>query len=205
MNSFSPPPHDPAMTAALKRAHETLDAIAKYSPTDVSGDDRPFALAMFTSIACEHFLAILILSQSGRTPGTVLTLFRPLAETIFRGQWLMVCATDLEVSDFLSNPDFHFKGFKQLVDDIDQNQQLHGFYDNFKAAYSVMCDYTHSGHLHATQRFSTQGIGPAYPLEMQVGSVTEAEKMLLVHCIFFCRALGEHEGANALTKLANYF
>ncbi len=204
MNILPLPEHSTEITAALQRAKSTFAALTSSLPAKYPDDLHTGILLAYTSQALEHLQSIIKLSEE-RLSGSALALFRPLVETILRGQWLRTCATEEQVERFRSDPGFSFPDFKALADRLDDRNELEGFFDGFKNAYRTMCDFTHSGHSQISQRVSVSRVGPDYDDPLMVDLLLEATKVMLFHCRFFCRAVGHASGAKALTKVASTY
>jgi hypothetical protein len=202
MISIDPPALAPETIGALNQANRVLDDLADLIP-DSFGDDLRCALAMtFSSIAYEHAQSILFLSSHRGFFGSAMALFRPLLETIIRGEWLYFCASDENCIEF-ANDQLHLDSnpFKRMSVDLDTKFGVPRF-DTYKPFFSKMCDYTHTGHDAVSRRsYPYSEPSPDY-IEAQIRSLLDQSCLALVmHFEMICDAIGDQDAFEKLSKL----
>ncbi len=115
-------------------------------------------------IALDHHHAITILVQNNRI-ASAFSLARLLYESFLRGAWLSHCASDFDVSAFMSGKEPPKTGkMTEALKKVDAYAGEH-LAKMWLLAWEPLCDYTHSGALHV-QRWQTNGaIEPDYSSE----------------------------------------
>ena len=77
-------PYESATVDLLDRVNRIFKELVRISPDERTSDNKTTLLALFTSLAMEHFRAIVILVESQVATGSAFTLLRPLLESIAR-------------------------------------------------------------------------------------------------------------------------
>lgn len=105
--------------------------------------------------------AILVLLEV-QLPGPALALLRPLFEGYIRGYWLMHCASDAQVEEFISGKCPNFPG---LLGAIPKDAESGGGWIHANAASNLTAfhDLTHGGSEHIKRRVSDDSVEPMYP------------------------------------------
>ena len=118
------------------------------------------ALAAF-ALTQTHHHAIVLLCEHGLF-GSAFSLLRSCFESYVRGQWLLNCATDAQLKDFLAGGDP-----PKLTALISAVEQVPGFEENVLSKiklqfWSSLCAYTHSGGLHLQRWQTDDAVEPNY-------------------------------------------
>ena len=199
---IDPPALDPETLAALNQANRILHETADLIP-DSFGNDLRSALAMtFSSIAYEHAQSILLLSFHRGSFGSALALFRPLLETMIRGEWLYFCASDEDCNRF-ANDQLHLDSnpFKRMAIELDTKRGV-SIFDPYKPFFSKMCDYTHTGHDAVSRRSYPYSEPSPEHIEFQIRSLLSQSCLTLVmHLEVICDAIGDQDRFERLAQL----
>jgi len=134
-------------TQELLIGHEIASWIEQKSyKLDLLSSPRTKISSTCFLIALEHHQAILLLiSQDAPFHTSAFTLIRSVFETYIRGLWLLKCASDEELNNFIqgSPP----PAFQKLINSIETacGFDIKHFTDIRSQSWSIMCDYTHTG------------------------------------------------------------
>ena len=112
-------PYEPSTVELLGRVNQIFIDLVRIAPDERRSDNRTTLLGLFTSLAMEHFRAIVLLVESQVAIGSAFTLLRPLLESITRGEWLYLCGTEKDHDAFIKG-DLRFKDLRQLAKDVDE-------------------------------------------------------------------------------------
>lgn len=112
-------------------------------------------------IAQDHHHAVVVLLGS-RIYASVFALIRIQFEACIRGEWLSLCATDLEVTKFLRGDEP-----PKLSVMISALEQKAAFQDQIlskirTASWASMCGYTHTGGLHVQRYLTPESIESSF-------------------------------------------
>lgn len=112
--------------------------------------------------------AIIVLLEAN-LPGIAMTLARPLFESYVRGFWLLKCATDEQVDDFIEGK---CSKFSKLLKNIPNDNESGGawIHNNAKENLNSFHDLTHGGSKHVERRTTLKAIEPNYP-EQELASL----------------------------------
>ncbi len=188
--------YEPETIELLDRVNRVFQELVRISPDERTSDNRTTLLALFTSLAMEHFRAIVLLVKSQVAVGSAFSLLRPLLESIARGEWLYLCGTEEERSAFISG-DLQFKGLRQIAKEVDTRAGVGQWLGNYTNSYTHLCDFTHGGVLAVGLRLTSSGsIEPNYK-ESRIRLLLEnAARMLVLHFAI----LSQVDGDDALAQ-----
>lgn len=150
---------DAALTGAAELSRWLDSSIHELSIQ--SGDREVLAAALFDQVH-EHHKAIQLLLKNSFA-GSAFSLVRPTLETFVRGVWLLRCASEQEVKNFLEDKIVN-KSFEDLIKEIEAQPGYDiGVLSKVKkTAWNAMCSYTHGGYLQAVRRITSDQIEPNY-------------------------------------------
>lgn len=126
--------------------------------------DRARASLGCLIIAQEHHHGIVVLLTHSLF-ASAFALLRPAFEAYIRGQWLSLCATELDVQQFLRGaepprPNTLIQSLESL-EDLDNN-----FFSVVKRkSWDALCGYTHTGGIHVQRWQTSDGVEPNYSKE----------------------------------------
>ena len=105
--------------------------------------------------------AIIVLLEA-QVPGPALSLGRPLLEGYVRGFWLLNCASDKQVDDFLGGK---CPGFHGLLHAIGKDAKSGGAWIHATTAKNLVAfhDLTQGGCEHVRRRIRDDSVEPSYP------------------------------------------
>lgn len=115
--------------------------------------------------------AIIILLEN-KLPGPALALARPLFESYVRAIWILKCASDENIDQFLDNG--RLPKFSKLLKAVDKKAKPQSAWirETDKANMRQFHDFTHGGIQHVSRRLTDNAVEPRYPeqeLEYLVG------------------------------------
>ncbi len=176
----------------LTQVNRIFKDLVRISPDEAISDTKTTLLELFTSLAIEHFRAIVLLVESQVAIGSAFALFRPLLESISRGEWLYLCGTEDDRETFIRGH-FQFKALPQLAKDVDDKAGVGQWLGNYTSSYTHFCDFTHGGVLAIEHRLTSSGsIQPDYQ-ESKIRLLLEnAARMLILHFAILSHVDGEH-------------
>jgi hypothetical protein len=132
--------------------------LARYGYPD---DLRTVIVIGFIDQMIEHHEAMLLLIRDGKF-GSAFALARSVVESMFRGLWINLCATDAQIEDFERKDELPLT-MSEVARAIDRQYHAQGFFEDFKnRAWASLCSYTHTGLLQLGRRFSDHNVQPAY-------------------------------------------
>lgn len=161
----------------------------------------------------EHHRAMLLLSRNGRI-GSAFALARSIVESMYRGMWINVCASDAQIQAFEADDKFPVN-MPDMAKAIDEAYRAHGFFEDLRnRGWAALCSYTHSGMLQLGRRFREHRVQPNYAdAEIYEATTTVTTCILILAGKFLAvhnhgdeskavEALVGHYGAAAQTKPA---
>lgn len=192
---------EPATIDLLDRVNNVFQELVKISPDERASDNRTTLLALFTSLAIEHFRAIVLLVESQVAIGSAFALLRPLLESIARGEWLYLCGTEKDCDAFIRGG-LQFKGLRQLTKEVDEKAGVGEWLGNYTGSYTHLCDFTHGGVLAVGLRLTASGsIEPNYA-ESRIRLLLEnATRMLVLHFAIVSQVDGDDALAQKFSGL----
>jgi hypothetical protein len=128
--------------------------------SDLAGlmmNGRVALYAGYFSIAHEHFASMLHLLRM-QYPASAAALARPHFEACFKGMWVNLKATDLEVDKLFVWKAPDFPTMAVMLDDIDAGYGADGALKMFHMHWKTLCGLTHTGIEQLSRRFSDSGI-----------------------------------------------
>ena len=185
----------------LKRTNRIFEELVRIAPDERMADNKTTLLALFTSLAMEHYRAILILVESQVAVGSAFALFRPLLEAIARGEWLYLCGTEEDRIAFIRG-DLQLKGLRQLAIEVDDKTGVGSWLGNYTKSYTHLCDFTHGGLLAVGSRLTPQGsIEPNYKESRIRLLLDNAARMLVLHFAILAQVDGDELVAERFAAL----
>jgi hypothetical protein len=148
--------YEPSTITLLGQVNRIFEELVRIAPDERKDDNRTTLLALFTSLAMEHFRGIVLLIESQVAVGCAFALLRPLLESIARGEWLYLCGTEADRDAFITG-NLQFKGLQQLAKDVDEAAGVGLWLGNYTKSYTHLCDFTHGGILAVGLRLSPAG------------------------------------------------
>lgn len=202
MLSIDPPSLEEATVKAIKQAHTILDRLADVIPNNFGEDERAELVMLFSSVAYEHFQAITMLSSHRALFGSAMALFRPLLETIIRGEWLYFCVDESTRTAFRNQKlTLDSSPFKKMAPDLDRRSGAE-WLGSYAPYYGKMCDYTHTGRDAVVRRNFTFDPESVKPLESQIRALLSQSAMAVVlHFQTLCDAIGDQGKFDALKEI----
>jgi len=158
------------------------------------GTLRSRVAAGLTDQTIEHHEAMLLLIRNGKN-GSAYTLARSIFESMFRGLWFNLCATDAQLQYFEENDELPLDAsgrrmnMSSIASAIDvatgcnpDNKQQFSFTDLKNRGWKGLCSYTHSGLLQLDRRFGSQNGKPGYSEEefVEITTTTTTCTLLLI-------------------------
>lgn len=137
----------------LRKSHNLLDWLhANMGDRDVAASHRTRAAGACFTIVRDHHGAIVHLIGE-KHPSPAFGLARSVYEGYIRGQWLLHCATDAQVEQFLGGNDLRQDGGKKKLSISDLISALEttpafapgSLADIHDQAWIALCDYAHIG------------------------------------------------------------
>jgi len=131
---------------------------------------RTVVVIGFLDQMVEHHEAMLSLVRNGKV-GSAFALARSIVESMFRGLWINLPATDLELEAFERNDAIPL-GMLALSQAIDRAYCAGNFFEGLKnRGWAALCSYAHTGVLQLGRRFTGHNVQPAYN-EAEIFEVT---------------------------------
>lgn len=127
-------------------------------------NDYVRAAAPCFGVAQEHHHAIVRLIDSGLY-ASAFSLLRVAFEAYVRGEWLSLCASDLQRTEFLTDKRMPELGLMLTM--LEETSQFsEGILSGIKKqSWDVMCSYTHTGGLQVQRWITAESIEPSYQEE----------------------------------------
>ena len=202
MDTFLSRPFTPKTDAALQAAEEVFLELVLRVPAQLGTDPKHHLLMSFNAFAMEHFRAIVLLCRSRVAIGSALALFRPFMDSVVRGEWLYLCASEEQREAFMKRElDLGSIGFTRLTDAIDAEMGVGGFLAAFQPYYKQMCDFTHTGHDAIAVRMSDSEQEALYSEDRVRSLLITVARVTLIHFANICGALSMRETKNAVVQL----
>ena len=164
-------------------------------------DQRHLLLSSFRSLALEHFGSILNLCQAGLT-GSALALYRPLRETIIRGEWLCFCAETSYCEAFmLGTYDRGRLSLRVMAREVDKVLDLGPRLVDSELFFHSMSDFTHAGHAVIVPRLGVEaGSHSPYPDAMLLELLRQATALTAQHVSVALRATQQNKAADDIVQ-----
>jgi len=131
------------------------------SGVTLPADERSMLAIGCLDVAIEHQAAIALL-HSSELHGSELALLRVLAESVVRGLWLLLCATDQQLQKFKNGK--LESTFAELIADVEEKMGTpNGALSGFKAtAWTALNGFTHTGFHQVSRRHSPGKVEGSY-------------------------------------------
>jgi hypothetical protein len=131
---------------------------------------RTVVVIGFLDQMVEHHGAMLLLIRNGQV-GSAFALARSIVESMFRGLWINLPATDPEIAAFERDDEIPLR-MPALSQAIDQAYGAGDLFEDLKnRGWAALCSYTHTGILQLGRRFTGHNVQPAYN-EAEIFEVT---------------------------------
>lgn len=178
---------------SLSLSEQWMDScVAIINSLNVPTTNRSRVAAALHQLSIEHYTGIHVLVGTG-VYSAAFALYRPQFEAYLRGSWYHRCATDNQVSDFISggktpSPKDQMVALENCgAFDVDSLQMLN------QIAWKNLCDFTHGGSIQVKVRAArlseiTQNFKPEHVASMLTASATTA----LLACVGLA-AVAENE------------
>lgn len=140
--------------------------------------------------------AILVLLDAN-LPGPALSLARPLFESYVRGYWLLNCASDEQVEQFLGGK---CPNFAVLLASIPMEADSGGkwIHENCEKNLKTFHDLTHGGSEHVKRRINKHSVEPSYSEEDLVSLLKLGNEIRIHIGVEFLSRLNDGEGMEKL-------
>ena len=142
---------------------EAIDWInTKTSDLMFATDERTLIAVACFDVALEHQAAVACLHVAN-LPGSMLALLRVLSESVVRGLWLFLCATEEELTKFKRGK--IDKTFKQLISEFESRDGVaSSVLSTFRAnSWQALNDFTHTGFNQVIRRHAQGRVEASYP------------------------------------------
>jgi hypothetical protein len=94
--------------------------------------------------------------------GSAFALARSVVEGMYRGMWILCCATDAQVANFQKNDGIELS-MTEIASAVDTTYGAADFFKGFKQqSWKVLCSYSHMGVLPLGRRFTGHELRPSY-------------------------------------------
>lgn len=146
----------------LRKAEGTIRQAKQLLAKNGYPDDlRTVIVIGFMDQMVEHHEAMILLIRAGKV-GSAFALARSIVESMYRGLWVNVCATDAEIQRFEKRDELPVN-MTDMATAIDKSYRAGQFFRNLKdRAWGSLCSYTHTGMLQLGRRFTGHNVRPAY-------------------------------------------
>ena len=151
-----------SINAAEQQLHELIAWIDQhFKGIELPADRRSRMAAGCFDVALEHQAAIAVLCSGGLF-GSLFSLVRVLFEAYVRGEWLLRCATDVEL-DLFEKDDLK-KSFSELILAVETKLGIEKgpLFNATKKSWSALNSFTHTGYRQVLRRNSDTRTGPNY-------------------------------------------
>ena len=134
------------------------------STKEFSYSNRSNIIASYYDMIIEHHSSIHLLIQKN-FHGSAFALVRIFYELIYKIHWANKVATDEDIDNLINGKNI-FPTMNVIVADIDNAFELGIYWQSIhKHSWKAMNDYTHTGILQVSRRFSNNHISPDYSKE----------------------------------------
>lgn len=164
----------PEMTDHLKKVEGAIQAVKPLLDRHSYPDDlRTVIVIGFIAQMVEHHEGMLLLICHDIV-GSACVLARSIFESMYRGLWINLCATDIDIKEFVEKKDRLHMDMTQMASAIDEKYNGEGLFGALKnRCWPALCSYTHTGMLQLAKRFTGHDAEPAYKdADMMVAMTT---------------------------------
>jgi hypothetical protein len=152
----------------------------------------------------EHLEAVLLLIRNGKV-GSAFALVRSIFESLYRGDWVLICATDAELEEFEKTDKIELT-LREMADAIDTRTGLGKFFSDLKdRGWKPLNSYTHTGLLQLGRRFTGHKLEPSYKEEEVFQITTMAATCVLMLIRPFLAAYKHDQEAARIDKLGTTY
>ena len=182
----------------LKDVQENFKKVSlALADKEVANNERQLLLVSYFDIDMEHIQAIHLLIMQ-KLYGSSFALVRSFYETFLRALWMLKSATDDEIEN-IKNNQFKFPCTKKMVSDIDSEYMMTNFFEEFRSSsWATLCDYTHTGTLQLSRRWTEEELIPNYKDSEIIEVLKNTNNLILLFAIV---VLQEHEYKNEVNEL----
>lgn len=139
----------------LKKAQFYIDEVFEIISEKGTVSNRNKVVAGYLSLTIQHFNSIILLIEK-KLYSSAFTLLRPIFDTVYRGTWLGIVATDYKINKFM-NGDLSFDNTPSLAQKIDKKIGDTVFFDVYKRNLELLNGLTHSGIEQIGKQFNKKG------------------------------------------------
>jgi len=195
----------PATEEHFKRLERAIDeAKALLNRYPYVDHLRTVLVIGFIDQMIEHLAAVLLLIRNGKV-GSAFALVRSIFESLYRGGWILMCATDAELERFEKTDKLDLT-MQEMADAIDAKTGLGKFFADLKTrGWKPLNSYTHTGLLQLGRRFTGHKLEPSYKEEEVVQVTTMATTCVLMLVRPFLAAHKHDDEARRVDELATTY
>jgi len=165
----------------IEESHKALKDLVYWISENSTGisllvDRRSQIASGCLDVALEHQAAILLLCQANLY-GSMLAMFRVITESVVRGLWILLCASEQELEQYENGR--IKKQFGVLIEEIERQlgESSQTISQLKSSAWNAMNGFTHTGYLQVTRRYKADQLGSNY-LDMDVIQCLNASGVL---------------------------
>lgn len=169
--------------AKLEQVVETAKGML--SRHEYPDDLRTVFLAGSIDQMIEHHEAMLLLIRSGKL-GSAFATARSIFEGLYRGAWILMCATDADLERF-EKEDRLPLNMSEMAKALDTKADLGSFFvDLLNRGWRALNSYAHTGMFQLGRRFTGHKLQPAYSDGeiLEITTTTTTCLLLLVRPFF---------------------
>jgi hypothetical protein len=175
---------------------ETLKLIVGTVPADGL---RNRVAIRFLQTTLDHSVGISILLKSGLVT-SALTLFRAQYETYIRGLFILKCATDVQLENFVNDVKNALPDFVSLNNAIDKKEGTVHFNKMRETYWKIANDWTHGGAMHILQGLTTDVVQSNYGAEDALGLFRTSTNLAVLAAANLALANGREDLAIAIDR-----
>jgi len=192
----------PELKAAIENARKLHKVAWDAAPEKGAPNTiRMHTLGGFLTILFEHHDSTLRLIETGNNDASAFALARILLETFYRGFWMYLCATDVEVEQIRSG-DEPYPTFIEMTKQVDSALKGTGKFEIGKSAWRSLNGFTHTGGEQLVRRFGKEGeLVPNYPLAEVLLVLSSATMLISTMSQFFCVTAGRPKDGEPVNEL----
>jgi len=154
----------------------------------------------YVAIVLEHQNAIVNLIRLNLL-GSAWALLRPQVEAAFRGLWVNVAASDLQITALGQRGEEPFPPFRKMAEYLDAQYHADGWLLGFADDWKTLNDFAHPGLGQLGRRFRADGnIAPNYDEEMVARLVRYSGTLSIGMIVPILRTIHFDDKAKALEE-----
>lgn len=166
---------------------------------EIPETNRVRAAAACLTLAQEHHHAIVLLLKC-RFYGSAFALVRLAFEACIRGEWLAYCATESELQQYVDGREPPKQAFLIAAIERTLNVKDGGRSAVMKAHWSAMCDYTHTGSLHAQRWQNSDAVESSYDEDEIIEVLKFSEIFGAMAAVTLLGIANDSEGVDRITR-----